>query len=172
MYSNGTDVKIVTNGSVFGDGNHESTQLVLDALYKASPQGKTVLDIGTGTGVQAIFAKKWGAVDVYAVDIDYHSIIAARDNFKRNGVEVKSRLNIYNEYLTVKADITVANLPAPNLRDFLDMAGKTMAEEGVLIFSFPRRFNLFNECRSIKEWEIVDHVEGLEYDAYVARRKL
>lgn len=171
MYSNGAEAAIVTSGGVFGDGNHETTQLVLNELYTADPQGKTVLDIGTGSGVQAIFAKKWGASEVYAVDIDYYAIKSARDNFKRNGVEVKSRLNIYNEYLTVKADITVANLPAPNLRDFLDMAGETMAEEGVLIFSFPRRFNLFNECKSIKEWEIVDRVEGLEYDAYVARRK-
>jgi len=169
MYSNGTDVKIVTNGSVFGDGNHESTQLVLNALYKASPQGKTVLDIGTGTGVQAIFAKKWGAADVYAVDVDYNAIRTARDNFKRNGVEIRSRLNIYNEYLTIRADITVANLPAPALRDFLSMAPATMAQSGVLIFSWPRRFNLYNEC-DLSGWEVTSGREGIEYDAYTIRR--
>ena len=98
MYSNGTEIKIVTQ-NVFGDGNHESTQLVLDALYQSNPNDKIVLDIGTGTGVQAIYATKWGAKDVLAVDIDYTAILTARNNFRRNNVEIKSRLNIYNEDL-------------------------------------------------------------------------
>ena len=171
MYSNGTEAAIVTSVSVFGDGNHETTQLVLDELYAAAPQGKTVLDIGTGSGVQAVFAKKWGASKVYAVDVDYNAIKAARDNFKRNGVEVESRLNIYNEFLTIKADITVANLPAPNLREYLSMAPDTMASGGVLIFSWPRRFNLYNEC-DLSGWEIIGGREGIEYDAYTIRRRI
>lgn len=169
MYSNGTEVKIVTQ-NVFGDGNHESTQLVLDALYQSDPKDKVVLDIGTGTGVQAIYAKKWGAKDVLAVDIEYRAIITARDNFKRNNVKIKSRLNIYNEYLHTKADITVANLPAPGIREFLKIAKSTMNEDGVLICSFPTQFNFANEC-DLSEYEIVNQINGIEYNAYTLRSK-
>ena len=169
MYSNKTEIKIVTQ-DIFGDGNHESTHLVLDALYKSNPKNKTVLDIGTGTGVQAIYASKWGALDILAVDINYSAIVTARDNFKRNNVEIKSRLNIYNEDLDFKADITVANLPAHNLREFLTLAPATMKSKGLLICSWPRQFNIYNEC-DLSLYNIVNHIEGIEYDAYVLELK-
>ena len=41
---------------VFGDGSHETTRMMLDALRAADPEEKTVLDIGTGTGILAISA--------------------------------------------------------------------------------------------------------------------
>lgn len=169
MYSNSTEVKIVTQG-VFGDGNHESTQLVLDALYESNPKNKSILDMGTGTGVQSIYASKWGATEILAVDIDYNAIFTARANFKRNNVEIKSRLNIYNEDLDFKADITVANLPAHNLREFLVLAPSTMKPNGLLICSWPRQFNIYNEC-DLSKYEIIHHIEGIEYDAYVLRSK-
>lgn len=169
MYSNGTEVNIVTNGT-FGDGNHESTQIVLDALYKVNPKGKDVLDIGTGTGVQSIYAKKWGADNVLAVDIDYQSIRCARDNFKRNDVEVMSRLNIYNELLDFKADITIANLPPHCVVEFIPMAKATMKEDGVLICSWHNKFNIENEC-DLKEWKTKDRIKGIEYDVYILEKK-
>ena len=169
MYSNGIEVKIITR-DIFGDGNHESTQLVLDALYKLNPKNKTVLDIGTGTGIQSIYAAKWGATEILAVDIDYNAIFTARDNFKRNNVEIKSRLNIYNEDLDFKADITVANLPAHNLREFLTLAPTTMKPNGLLICSWPRQFNIYNEC-DLSQYDIINHLEGIEYDAYVLEIK-
>lgn len=169
MYSNGTEIKMVTQ-NVFGDGNHESTQLVLDALYQSNPNDKIVLDIGTGTGVQAIYAAKWGATEVLAVDIDYTAILTARNNFKRNNVEITSYLNIYNEGLDIKADITIANLPAGNLREFLKIAKNTMAKDGILLCSWPKQFNIYNEC-DLSKYEIIHHIEGIEYDAYVLRSK-
>ena len=85
------ECKITAEG-VFGDGSHESTQAVLRALKECNPKGKDVLDIGTGTGIQSIYAKKWGADNVLAVDIDYYAIRIARANFKANDVEIISRL--------------------------------------------------------------------------------
>lgn len=169
MYSNGTEVKIVTH-NVFGDGNHETTQLVLDLLYKHEPKNKDVLDIGTGTGIQSIFAKKWGAANVLAVDIEYTAIFTARANFKRNDVEVKSRLNILNEDLDFKADIIVANLPAHALREFLPVATDSMKSNAILICSWPKQFNLINEC-DLTHYIIADKLEGLEYDGYVFKEK-
>ena len=124
MYSHQTEIKLVTPMGIFGNGDHESTQVVLDALYNAAPAGKNVLDIGTGNGIQAIFAKKWGAAHVVAVDIDANAIYAARANFERNNVEIEARLGIYNEFLDFQANIIIANLPPHNVRDFLKIAQK------------------------------------------------
>ena len=169
MYSNGIEVKIITQ-NIFGDGNHESTQVVLEALYQQNPQNKIVFDVGTGTGIQSIYAKKWGAKEVYAIDIDINAIYTARKNFQKNNVDVNSRLNIYNEQLNIKADITVANLPAHNVKEFLTMAQSTMADDGVLIFSWDKQFNVYNEV-DLTGYEIIDCIEGIDWDAYVLEMK-
>lgn len=170
MNSHGTEATITcVDQKVFGDGTHETTQLVLDALYQQNPNGKTVLDMGTGSGIQSIFAKKLGASEVMAVDILPECIYEARKNFRRNNVDVKSRLNIYNEYMDDKYDITVANLPVGGLREYLPMAKKTMAKGGVLIFSYPKReqFSALN----IDGFEVIKRIEGIDYDAYVIRSR-
>ena len=169
MYSHNTEVCLTTTG-VFGDGNHESTQVVLDALYLLNPLGKSILDMGTGTGVQSIFAKKWGAADVLAIDIDANAIYCARNNFKRNNVEITSFLNIYNEGLDFQADIIIANLPPHNTREFLTMAQSNLKSNGKIIISWLKAFNIENEC-DLTEYRIADRVEGLEWDAYVLERQ-
>lgn len=170
MYYHGIEATIIKPGNVFGDGNHESTQMVLEALYQQKPKGKTILDIGTGTGIQSIFAVKWGAKSATAVDIDAACIYTARKNFAKNDVEVFSRLNIYNEYMDEKYDITIANLPAGGVVEFVPMASKTMAEDGVLIFSWDRKLGIHEARLEEHGLEIADHYEGIEWDSYAVRR--
>lgn len=166
-----TEVIIIREGNIFGDGCHESTQMVLEALYQQNPKGKSVLDIGTGTGIQSIFAKKWGASDVMAVDIDIASIYTARKNFIKNDVEVKSRINIYNEFIDDKYDITVANLPAGGVLEFVPMFKNTMAENGVLIISWDNKFGIHEAKLEDNGLEIVEHLKGIEWDSYVIKEK-
>ena len=170
MYSHQTEIKLVTPMGIFGNGDHESTQVVLDALYNAIPSGKDVLDVGTGNGIQAIFAKKWGAAHVVAVDIDANAIYAARANFERNNVEIEARLGIYNEFLDFQANIIIANLPPHNVRDFLKIAQKNLKAGGKLICSWAKFANIYNEC-DLTNYNIVDHIEGLEWDAYILEGK-
>ena len=171
MFYKGKEAIIIRNGSnVFGDGNHESTQMVLEALYQQNPQGKSVLDIGTGTGIQSIFAKLWGATEVMAVDIDAACIYTARKNFKKNNVEVKSRLNIYNEFLEDKYDITVANLPTGGVVELIPKVKDTMAEDGVFIFSWNRGFGIHELHLEEYGLEVAERYEGIEWDAYAVRR--
>lgn len=54
----------------FGTGSHESTRIAALLLEKAGMQGATVLDIGTGTGILALYAAQLGAAEVVALDID------------------------------------------------------------------------------------------------------
>lgn len=172
MNYHGTEAIIVREHEmVFGDGCHESTQMVLEALYQQKPKGKSVLDIGTGTGIQTIFAKMWGATDVLAVDVDTSAIRTARKNFVKNGIEATARLNIYNEYIEDKYDITVANLPTDCVIEFLTMAKQTMAENGVIIFSWSKQFGIHEAHLEQNGYEIVEHLEGIDWDAYVVRSR-
>jgi ribosomal protein L11 methyltransferase len=54
----------------FGTGSHESTRIAALLLEKADLKGRAVLDIGTGTGILALYAAQLGAAEVVALDID------------------------------------------------------------------------------------------------------
>ena len=52
--------------------------------------GRTVLDLGAGSGLSAIAAKRAGAASVLAADIDPYSLAAVRLNAAENGVTVET----------------------------------------------------------------------------------
>lgn len=84
-------VKIIPH-CAFGAGHHETTSLLINTLLSTDLTGKNVLDHGTGTGVLAIFAKKQGAQQVIAVDIDDKSVENAKENAALNHVNIDVRL--------------------------------------------------------------------------------
>lgn len=86
---------IIDPGMVFGTGHHETTRTCLGLIEKLSENAgsKTLLDIGTGTGILAIGAARLGFEKVTAVDIDPLAVDAAARNVAANGlktVEVKA----------------------------------------------------------------------------------
>lgn len=69
----------------FGTGHHATTTLMLTRLLKADLQGKSLIDMGTGTGILAILAAMRGAQPVTGIEIDEFAWLNARDNVKLNG---------------------------------------------------------------------------------------
>lgn len=76
----------------FGAGHHETTSMIINTLLSSDLSDKNVLDHGTGTGVLAIFAKRLGAANVVAVDIDEKSVENAKENAELNHEEIEVRL--------------------------------------------------------------------------------
>ncbi|MDJ0754664.1 MAG: 50S ribosomal protein L11 methyltransferase [Ardenticatenaceae bacterium] len=74
-------------GLAFGTGQHETTQLCLEALEDLLEPGMKVLDLGTGSGVLAIGAAKLGAGTVVAIDNDPVAVRSAADNAAMNQVK-------------------------------------------------------------------------------------
>ncbi len=69
----------------FGTGHHQTTWLMSKALFSLDLKGKSVLDVGCGTGVLAIISKKLDSQLVTGIDIDEWSIENSRENRKANG---------------------------------------------------------------------------------------
>lgn len=71
-------------GCAFGTGTHSTTQLCMKAIEKYMPSGADVADIGMGSGILAICAKKFGAKYAYGCDNDETVIDVAKENAVKN----------------------------------------------------------------------------------------
>jgi ribosomal protein L11 methyltransferase len=71
---------VIEPNMAFGTGNHETTSLMMEAMLELDFEGKTVLDMGCGTGILAILASRLGAKEVTAIDNDPWSVEAVTEN--------------------------------------------------------------------------------------------
>ena len=76
---------ILDPGLTFGTGAHPSTQMVMSAMEKLSLEGKTCLDLGSGSGILSLTALRLGAKEAIGVDIDPKAEDIARENAAYNG---------------------------------------------------------------------------------------
>lgn len=95
--------------------DNERTLAFKDAIERAVKPGDVVLDLGTGSGVMALFAAKAGARTVYAVEIGNYLSRVSRANFVANNYEATIRplrMNAQDVQLThvEKPDVVVCEM--------------------------------------------------------------
>jgi ribosomal protein L11 methyltransferase len=72
----------------FGTGHHQTTELMIREILKDDGfNGKSVLDMGTGTAILAILASMRGADPITAIDIDEWAYNNAIENLALNKVD-------------------------------------------------------------------------------------
>ena len=135
---------IIEPGMAFGTGTHPTTQLCLELLEKHfSPEYATVIDLGCGSGILTIAARKLGAATLLGVDIDPEALDNARRNAELNGVPDQIEWGIGSvreiqggQFKLEKADLLLANILAPVIIRLLDQGmAEFLTPEGVMILS-------------------------------------
>ena len=95
----------------FGTAHHETTAQIIKLMLSEDFQGKDVLDMGSGTGVLAILAKKLGSAKTVAIDNDEWAYRNALDNVKLNDEnEIIVELGDANSLNNRQFDIIIANI--------------------------------------------------------------
>jgi ribosomal protein L11 methyltransferase len=126
----------------FGTGDHATTSTCLRLLVDVARERKgsawSVADLGTGTGVLAIAARKLGARETFACDFDPFAVAAASRNAVRNGTP--GILTKEQDVLAWKPrkkgyDVVMANLFSTVLIQAWPVIAKSLAPGGDLIVS-------------------------------------
>jgi ribosomal protein L11 methyltransferase len=102
---------VIDPGRAFGTGAHPTTRLCVELLAGVDGRG-SLLDVGCGSGVLSIAARKLGFEPVIALDHDPVTLEAAAENARANNVTVDLRLGEALESPLPRADIAVANISA------------------------------------------------------------
>ena len=121
----------------FGTGHHCTTQLMIESMLDGSPEGKRVLDMGSGTGVLAIVAAKLGAESVLAVEIDDMAEESVRENIALNGVADKIE-SICGDASAIEGrgfDLVLANINRNILLADMEAHDKALTVGGRLVLS-------------------------------------
>ncbi len=78
---------------------------------KSEVKGKTVIEVGTGTGVLSLLLLQKGALSVHATDVDERAVNCARANAKAFGFEARFKIEQKDLFPEACAEVVVCNPP-------------------------------------------------------------
>lgn len=125
-------------GLAFGSGTHDTTRLCLESIEKYAAKGKTMLDVGCGSGILSVAGLLLGVDKATGVDIDALAVKTAKENGITNGFDA-SVYTVLQGSLTDKVsgqyDIIAANIVADIIMILCKDVKKYLAPNGIFITS-------------------------------------
>ena len=121
-------------GCAFGTGTHQTTQLCMKAIEKYMQPDVKMADIGTGSGILAICAYKFGAKEVYGCDNDPTVIDVAKENALKNNSVCTFELGTANK-VTKKFDFVCANILHNVLAEIMGDLKNIMNDGAIMVLS-------------------------------------
>ena len=136
---------LMNPGLTFGTGSHASTQLCLEGVEEHTVPGRSVLDLGCGSGILSIAALCLGASEAVAVDIDPKAVDVAYENAELNGIgkdrcrflagNVIADKSLVAELKELKAPLVLANIVADVIIPLAPVVPELLAEGGTFVCS-------------------------------------
>lgn len=145
----------------FGTGHHETTGLMVRTMLDIDFNGKTVLDMGCGTGVLAILASKRNAKSVTAIDIDSWAYENTLENIERNNTSnIITKQGDASLLMGEKFDVILANINRNILLSDMSIYVGCLPNNGHLVLS-----GFYSQDLTV----ILDKAQqiGLKYESHI-----
>ena len=154
-------------GCAFGTGTHQTTQLCMKAIEKYLKKNDSMADIGTGSGILAICAKKFGASETYGCDNDETVIDVCIENAGVNNTkDIFFELNTADK-ITEKYDFVCANILHNVLAEIMGDLKNILKPQAKMVLS-----GILDEKKPVVLDAIQKHglkiIETLHQDQWVA----
>ena len=169
-------------GTAFGTGKHDTTQLCIKQLIKYVKPGDKVLDLGCGSGILSIVAKKLGAAEVTMTDIDPAAIEAVGENFAVNKMlmddvevlagNVLEDTKMQKKFETEKYDIVVANILADVIIPIAGIVDRFLKPNGIFISSgiiYMKEDDVKEAVKKNEKLQLTDVVKQGDWRAVMAK---
>ena len=153
-------------GCAFGTGTHQTTQLCMKAIEKYMNTDAEMADIGTGSGILAICAMKFGAKNAYGCDNDETVIEVCKKNAQINNVQCSFELNTADK-INKKFDFVCANILHNILAEIMGDLKNIMKDNAIMVLS-----GILNEKQQVVldavKRENLKLIETMSQDQWVA----
>lgn len=158
-------------GCAFGTGTHQTTQLCMKALEKYMKPNDKVADIGMGSGILSILAKKLGASYVYGCDTDDTVIEVAKENAKKNGVDAIFELGTADK-VNEKFDFVCANILHFVLAEIMCDLKNLMKKGAIMSLSgiLDEKKQMVIDAYEKENLELVEEIHQDQWTSFVVKR--
>jgi ribosomal protein L11 methyltransferase len=155
----------------FGSGHHATTFSCLQAISSYVNSGKSVIDVGCGSGILGLACKKLGA-NVELCDTDPLSVESCKENFELNGEKYDKLWEGSIDKAEKTYDVVIANIIADVLKFIAKDLKSACKEEGILILSgiLDKKEDLVVE--SFKELTLVERILKDEWVTLVYKKEI
>lgn len=119
----------------FGTGHHETTFMMIQKMADLDLNGKSVLDIGTGTGILAILGELLGADHILGTENDKNAITNAIENIEVNHCKKIQIENHLYPLTNVNPDIILANINMNVLFEYSETIKSCIKKGGTVFLS-------------------------------------